>query len=71
MIITKEQRSILERLLPDDFEAIIEKDDMIVLLDALDDLYLELLDDDQEPTKESDECERLRDAIHFQNTHKD
>lgn len=70
MIITHEQRSVLERLLPD-AEAIIVKDDLLAILDALDDLYLELLDDDQEPTKESEECERIRDAIHFQNTHKD
>lgn len=71
MIITQEQRSVLRRLLPDNFETIIEKDDVFVLLDALDDLYLELLDDGQEPTKESEECERIRDTIHFQNTHKD
>ena len=71
MIITQEQKSILKRLLPDDFETIIAKDDVFELLDALDDLYLELLDEDQEPTAESEECERLRDAIHFQNVHKD
>ena len=39
------------------------------IIDELDNL--ELLDEDQEPTVESEECERLRDAIHFQNVHKD
>lgn len=71
MIITQEQKRILERLLPDDIETIIAKDDLSELLDALDDLYPELLDEDYESTEASEECEQLRDEIHFQNTHKD
>lgn len=69
MIITAKQKLDIERLFPDSHTRLLEGNDLFAILDALDDLYLDLLDEDQEPTPESDECEELRDAIHFQNMH--
>lgn len=71
MIISKEQKTMIADLLPAEHERLLAKGDVSAILDALDDLYLELLDDEQEPTPESDKCEALRDSIHFSNFHKD
>lgn len=71
MIISKEQKTMLAEFLPSEYERLLSKGDVSAVLDALDDLYLELLDDEQEPTHESDKCEALRDSIHFSNFHKD
>ena len=48
---------------------LISSDDVNDVLDALDELYLDLLDIDQEPTPESREVETRRDCIHWDNTH--
>lgn len=71
MIITAQQAQQLKRLLPDESEALLASDDAMDILDALDDLYIELLDDDYEQTDASRECERLRDQIHWNNFHKE
>ncbi len=69
MIITQEQSKRIRQLFPDRADALLVSDDVNDILDALDDLYLDLLDEDQEPTDESREVEHLRDHIHWNNTH--
>lgn len=69
MIITQAQAKEIHRLFPDSADALLASNDVNDILDALDDLYLDLLDEDQEPTDESREVEHLRDHIHWSNTH--
>lgn len=71
MKITPEQVEELNRLLPSDAERLLEQGDAMSILDALDDLYLDLLDKDFEPTEAARACERLRDHIHWANFHKE
>lgn len=70
MILSDKQKTELMELLPADAERLIETGDTMQILDALDDLYLDLLDENQEPTNASRRCERLRDHIHWDNYHK-
>ena len=69
--LSDKQKMELKKLLPADADRLIEACDVRQILDALDYLYPDLLDDDQEPTNASRECERLRDCIHWDNYHKD
>lgn len=71
MVITKQQVQLLKHLIPDEAEKLLASDDAMAVLDALDDLYITLLDADDEPTQASRECERLRDHIHWNNFHRD
>ena len=71
MNITVQQAQELKRLLPDEADTLLASNDAMDILDALDDLYIELLDDDYELTDASRKCERLRDQIHWNNFHKD
>ena len=70
MNITVQQVQALKRLLPDEADTLLASNDAMSILDALDDLYIELLDDAYEQTDASCECERLRDQIHLSNFHK-
>lgn len=69
MKITQTQEDELKRLLPEQYAQLIASKDVNAILDALDNLYLDLLDDDQEPTEASRRCEKLRDEIHWDNYH--
>lgn len=71
MKITLEQAEKLRKLFPQEAEHLLEQGDAMKVLDALDDLYLDLLDDAFEPTEAARECERLRDHIHWANFHKE
>ena len=70
MNITVQQVQALKRLLPDEADTLLASNDAMSILDALDNLYIELLDDAYEQTDASCECERLRDQIHWSNFHK-
>ena len=70
MNITVQQVQALKRLLPDEADTLLASNDAMSILDALDDLYIELLDDAYEQTDASCECEMLRDQIHWSNFHK-
>ena len=70
MNITVRQAQELKRLLPGEADALLVSNDAMSILDALDDLYIELLGDDYEQTDASRECERLRDQIHWNNFHR-
>ena len=67
--LSEEQKTALRKWMPTQAETLIPSDDVNDALDALDDLYLDLLDSNQEPTPESREVEGLRDSIHWDNTH--
>lgn len=69
MRLSQEQREQLMSELPNEAERLIAADDVNDILDALDDLYLDLLDENQEPTEDSRRVERLRDTIHWDNYH--
>ena len=69
--LSDEQKTELKELLPADAERLLEAGDAMQILDALDYLYLDLLDENQEPTNASRKCERLRDHIHWANYHED
>ena len=71
MIITEQQIQSLRKILPDTADELLASNDAMLILDALDDLYITLLDPDDEPTAASGACERLRDQIHWNNFHKD
>lgn len=71
MKLSQEQREQLRSELPNEAEKLIAANNVNDILDALDDLYLDLLDENQEPTEDSRRVERLRDAIHWDNYHKD
>ena len=71
MIITEQQAQLLKRLLPGEADELLAADDAMAILDVLDELYITLLDDNDEPTDASRECERLRDHIHWNNFHVD
>lgn len=70
MNITEQQAQALKHILPEEADALLATDDTMRILDALDDLYITLLDDNDEQTDESRECERLRDQIHWDNFHR-
>ena len=67
MNITEQQAQALKHILPEEADTLLAADDTMRILDALDDLYITLLDDNDEQT---DECERLRDQIHWDNFHR-
>ena len=69
MIINDKQAKAVRKWLPERADALLQSEDVNDLLEALDDVYLDLLDYNQDPTPESDEVERLRDHIHWDNTH--
>ena len=69
MHLTDIQIKELEEFFPDTYTQFIEDGDVDALLDALDDLYLSLLDEEYEPTVASRKCERLRDEIHWNHYH--
>lgn len=69
MHLTDLQKNTLKQLLPDDFDQLIQADDVSAILDALDNLYPSLLDEDYEQTKLSLKCEKLRDEIHWDHFH--
>lgn len=69
MEITEEQIELLKKLLPDKAEELLEQGDAMAILDELDILNLCLLDENDDPTDASTECERLRDTIHWNNFH--
>lgn len=71
MNITEQQAQALKRILPAEADALLASNDAMSILDALDDLYIMLLDENDEQTDASRECERLRDVIHWNNFHKD
>ena len=71
MKLTQEQCEQLMKELPNEADELIAANDVNGILDALDDLYLDLLDENQEQTEDSRRVERLRDAIHWDNYHKD
>ena len=71
MIITEQQIQSLRKILPDTADELLASNDAMLILDALDDLYITLLDSDDEPTAAGRVCERLRDQIHWNNFHKD
>ena len=71
MLITEQQAQALRKLLPDEADVLLASNDAMSILDALDDLYITLLDSNDEPTAASSACERLRDQIHWNNFHKD
>ena len=71
MKMSKAQKEKLLAELPLEAENLIAAGDVDAILDALDDLYLDLLDENQEPTTDSRRVERLRDEIHWDNYHKD
>ena len=70
MIITATQVQQLKRIIPNEADALIASNDAMSVLDALDDLYITLLDANDEPTEASRECEKLRDQIHWNNFHR-
>ena len=67
--LSEEQKIALRKWMSTEAETLISSDDVNDVLDALDELYLDLLDIDQEPTPESREVETRRDCIHWDNTH--
>lgn len=69
MILSDQQIRDIRRLLPDSAEIILQTNDVNNVLEALDELCYSLLDEEQEPTDESREVERLLDTIHWDNTH--
>ena len=71
MNITEQQIQGLRKILPNEADRLLASGDAMAILDALDDLYLTLLDSNDEPTKASRECESLRDHIHWNNFHKE
>lgn len=71
MVITEQQIRLLRRLLHDEADALLASNDAMKILDALDELYITLLDEEFEPTEASRECERLRDQIHWGNFHRE
>ena len=71
MLITEQQAQALRKILPDEADVLLASNDAMSILDALDDLYIKLLDSNDEPTAASRACERLRDQIHWNNFHKD
>ena len=67
--LSEEQKIALRKWMSTEAGTLISSDDVNDVLDALDELYLDLLDIDQEPTPESREVETRRDCIHWDNTH--
>ena len=67
--LSEEQKIALRKWMSTEAGTLISSDDVNDVLDALDELYLDLLDIDQEPTPESREVEPRRDCIHWDNTH--
>ena len=67
MNITEQQAQALKHILPEEADTLLAADDTMRILDALDDLYITLLDDNDEQT---DESQRLRDQIHWDNFHR-
>lgn len=71
MRITESQIQLLKKIIPNEADELLAADNAMAILDALDDLYITLLDADDEPTEASRECEHLRDQIHWNNFHKE
>ncbi len=67
MLITEQQAQALRKILPDEADELLASNDAMSILDALDDLYITLLDSNDKPTAAGRTCERLRDQIHWSN----
>lgn len=70
MKLSQEQCERLMIELPEIAESLIANNCVNDILDALDDLYLDLLDENQEQTEDSRRVESLRDEIHWDHYHK-